>query len=289
MSKLKEKIRRYLKAVCGVNKLREEVDSLYYILDHCVDIRNYPKATGALRDFQLADVELLRLFHEACQKYQLTYWLDWGTLLGAVRHNGFIPWDDDLDVGMPREDFDKAKSLMSEVFSKLGFTVLLLHAIYIYDEQSGVALDIFPVDQIEYGDMAALQKKANKLLTICTQKYEPQNYENVDGLDEYRKQIMTDTHGELIYYNAIEISRKLYLHKPVDIFPLQLHTFEQYEFMVPHNPDAYAKVQYGDYMSFPRSGILHHASNGTPTYLRSVKNHVDINEFTEKLSKMHIV
>ena len=289
MGRFKEKIRAHLKVVCGVNKLREEIDSLYYILDHGMDIRNFPKATGALRNYQLADVELLRLFHEACQNYQLTYWLDWGTLLGAVRHNGFIPWDDDLDVAMPREDFDKAKPLLSEVFSTLGFTVLLRHAIYIYDGQSGVALDIFPVDQIEYGDMALLQKKANQLLAICTQKYEPQNYKNVDGLDEYRKQIMTSTPGKHIYYNALETSGKLYLHKPDDLFPLKLHTFEQYEFMVPHDPDAYAKVQYGEYMSFPRSGILHHVSDGNHTYLRSVKNHVDINEVTEKLSKIHIV
>ena len=52
-------------------------------------------------------IDLLEEFKRVCRKYQLHYIADFGTLLGAIRHKGFIPWDDDLDVAMPREDYEK--------------------------------------------------------------------------------------------------------------------------------------------------------------------------------------
>lgn len=59
-------------------------------------------------------VEILDEFVRICKKYDLDYWLDSGTLLGAYRHGGFIPWDDDIDVGMPREDYEKFLKVAGE-------------------------------------------------------------------------------------------------------------------------------------------------------------------------------
>ena len=64
---------------------------------------SYPE----LLRIQETELEILIKFDEVCRESGLEYFLDAGTLLGAVRHGGFIPWDDDIDVGMPRRDYDK--------------------------------------------------------------------------------------------------------------------------------------------------------------------------------------
>jgi lipopolysaccharide cholinephosphotransferase len=62
-------------------------------------------ADTPLRQAQLVMLRLLRIFDDICSRNGLRYWLDAGTLLGAARHGGFIPWDDDIDVMMPIEDY----------------------------------------------------------------------------------------------------------------------------------------------------------------------------------------
>ena len=60
-----------------------------------------------LREIQLGELGVLKKLKEICEDQGLRYFLFFGTLLGAIRHKGFIPWDDDVDVGMPREDYEK--------------------------------------------------------------------------------------------------------------------------------------------------------------------------------------
>ena len=64
------------------------------------------------------ELEMVEKFVSVCEEYGLKYWMMGGTLLGAVRHKGFIPWDNDIDLAMPRKDFNKLLEIGPEVFTK---------------------------------------------------------------------------------------------------------------------------------------------------------------------------
>lgn len=111
-------------------------------------------------------LEMMRWFHEFCESHNLRYYALGGTMLGAIRHQGFIPWDDDLDVGMPREDYEKLYTLMkyqtgdrymletpysdapefNYCFSKLYDTETTLVENLKYKIRRGLYIDIFPLD-----------------------------------------------------------------------------------------------------------------------------------------------
>lgn len=78
-----------------------------------------------LRRLQLVELENMRIFSELCDRHGLRYYLVGGTMLGAIRHHGFIPWDDDMDVGMPRPDYERfieiARKDMPEGYSFLNY------------------------------------------------------------------------------------------------------------------------------------------------------------------------
>ena len=81
-----------------------------------VDKRTQGETT--LDQCRLAQIYMLDILDEICKKYNITYWLSSGTLLGAIRHDGFIPWDDDIDVGMPKPDYNKFLKIAPRVLPK---------------------------------------------------------------------------------------------------------------------------------------------------------------------------
>ena len=85
-------------------KDNEKILNSHYTLLNNLYLDYELKPKGMLRNTQYLCQDLLDFVDNVCQKYDLKYWLDFGNLLGAVRHQNFIPWDDDIDIGMMRED-----------------------------------------------------------------------------------------------------------------------------------------------------------------------------------------
>ncbi len=78
------------------------------VIKNNVEYYTYPK----LRESQLLQLSLLKIVDQICNKNNLQYWIDSGTLLGAIREKGFIPWDDDLDICLLKNDYDKLLPLL---------------------------------------------------------------------------------------------------------------------------------------------------------------------------------
>lgn len=129
---------------------------------------------NTLRRLQLTQLEILRVFDRICMEHGLSYSLYAGSLLGAVRHQGFIPWDDDLDVCMSRADYNRFMEIWDSVkpagyilqnkendpgftqsFSKIrkDHTTFLQYESEIGKCHTGIFLDIFPVDRIPNGKL----------------------------------------------------------------------------------------------------------------------------------------
>ena len=149
--------------------------------------------SAQLKLLQEIELENLRMLMEICEKNHLRYYLIGGSLLGAMRHRGFIPWDDDIDVGLPRPDYNRfvqiakdylpahmdIKTMTSDPNYKCYFTRLINNKKKIYWDHGqytaviGVWMDVFPLDGLPENPllrkMQVFRVKLNKALYKFTQ------------------------------------------------------------------------------------------------------------------------
>lgn len=159
-----------------------------------------------LRKLQLIELDILKTFIRICDENELKYYLMAGTLLGAVRHKGFIPWDDDIDVGMPRPDYDKFIDLAEKelvgpyqlhtILNKKGFygyyyarvestEVLLQKDATIQKLKIPAWIDVFPLDAVP--DNNDKMEKWLKKCRFWKRVFELSQASYTAATDEYKK------------------------------------------------------------------------------------------------------
>ena len=240
----------------------------------------YNPEGSELRRYQLELLEILEYLDNVCRKHGIEYWLSSGTLLGAVRHGGFIPWDDDCDIEMRRDDYLKLLKILKEnannnyvlqtyktdkyfvlPFAKLRNTKILINEnnteLYKY---KGAFVDIFPLERNSYYCLkftallhyVLLFKKKPAFIPICIQKVLIVLFKMFffGILYPVLRLVNKFVSDKTLLYHTYGIG---FLKKRVikDIYPLQEIYFENKKFYAPNNTDSYLKEIYGDYMKIP--------------------------------------
>ena len=235
------------------------------------------KPKSFLKYNHLLNQELLNFVVNICEKYGLQYWMDYGALLGAIRHNGFIPWDDDIDIAMLREDYDNFYDVVSEELEKYDLDNLIkvninisdvkpipvIQLLYESDDLGLLAgVDISAYDFI--GDISQCNRESyRKIQNVVRDKNKkgiPINEALKDYFDEFN--ISYEKKDYLIpgvdgFTEAFAIY-KFFIAKYDQIFPLKQVEFENKLYYAPNNHDFYLTKLYGNYKSIPKKIRTHH-------------------------------
>lgn len=235
---------------------------------------------SVLRNHQMRMLEILEVIDGICKKHGLTYWLCGGTLIGAIRHQGFIPWDDDIDIEMPEKDYKEFLRICStdlpEKYKVQNHkTDILYFNTYtkIRDLNSrisektkgdrfykfkGAFVDVFPVTSCNKY-LYKLSNHIQKNLLIRPAKYLPFKFFHYCLLPVYHFVIfiyflfcridkligskgISAVYGATFYIPAFDESK---------VLPVKRSVFEGKNMCVPKDPDYCLRLQYGDYMKIP--------------------------------------
>jgi lipopolysaccharide cholinephosphotransferase len=268
-----------------LDELKAYLVSVLGVLSVNNPITEYPPERRTLRKIQLARTKGLFAFDRLCKENGLRYWLCGGTLLGAVRHGGFIPWDDDTDVFMIQDDFNRFIQILSALpqngkiryytFSepdsepKIRYKKDYYIIKYVDGDFEFFLLDVFCCHQY-YKRTGIIE---GKQLTKRTEEYWEKFGSSVIG-GQFSEAVIENISSEFDLVREMVMDNKnpaedgdiFFILGPICvlryewIFPLSTMSFEGRELPVPHNPEKVLEIQYGDFMKYPPDMYTHHGS-----------------------------
>ncbi len=259
------------------------------------DLSHYNPEGSVMRKTQLRLLEMLDVFDGICRKHNINYWLVCGTLLGARRHGGFIPWDDDLDVAILQSDCEKVVSILAkELPENLKLQTVETDKKYWYFfprirdtksrhhnkrgrifENNGIFLDVFLLEQVP---SLAFKKIIDKFLVTIARI---NHVKSLDSLYLKLKYIILNCFLPIVQF-IVKLSRFYYKHfnsssayayaygclqyvksKKETFFPVREIMFEGKKYKAPNNIDRCLTDNFdANFMVIPKASDRYsHASN----------------------------
>lgn len=224
-------------------------------------------------------LEMIKAVDLICKKEAIPYWLTDGTLLGSERHKGFIPWDDDADIAMLRDDYNRFKKVIDgQLPEKFKVETEMVHThgkhnwlkiLYLGDfewldwhgiTRQGISIDIFPFDYVPVKNKITVREKL--VHRVASIKYPPEakGIKNKIRRSIYSSQLQNlysrlNPKSDYITYGIETPYFGFAYFQLKDIFPLQQGIFEGEYLNIPFQPSHYLSTLYGeDFMKIPEEG-----------------------------------
>lgn len=237
-----------------------------------------------IKEIQTQQLRVLKQIVELLEQEGIQYFAIGGTALGAIRHQGFIPWDDDIDLAILRPDYDKFLQLQEKLDKNLllyNFDVSTDYPLFfskVYDTSlpyfcysdrkyavpRNIFIDFFPWDKITQPDLlkSKLEKTDKKFRRLVFKKngslldkckfymYKVvYGFKNANDIYEEYNSLIRQHHDTSSETWGNVLFNDVLEHN--DIFPLRQEKFEDMTIFVPRNCEKYLELKYGDYMTPP--------------------------------------
>lgn len=238
-------------------------------------------------EFKNVELNMLIAFANFCEDNNLRYIIDYGTLIGAVRHKGFIPWDDDIDVTMPREDYEKLYKLLEKMdFSltehyklasvrnkynvfKPYFNIIDMRTRTKHHERREkyyypIWIDIIPMDRFDEKNFNKIVRKKRMLFRISriplwdnSNKKAPLLRSIIAFAVAPFSRFLMNLVDKIVSHPNVNTTKYTTYINTKDIIDISEYddyiymTFEKHKFRVPRNYDSRLSKIYGNYMQLP--------------------------------------